>query len=69
MDQFKVCLKENAAIREAEEKLQRAREAKEAKEREKQVGQNHRILLNGVNCTGIKIRTNEQYGFKHGRLV
>ena len=42
MDQFKVCLKENAAIREAEEKLQRAREAKEAKEREKQVGKNHR---------------------------
>merc|ERR1719187_1863302 len=36
MEQFKVCLKENAAIREAEEKAQRAREAKEAREREKQ---------------------------------
>ena len=31
-----MCLKENAAIREAEEKAQRAREAKEAREREKQ---------------------------------
>ena len=36
MEQFKVCLKENVAIREAEEKAQRAREAKEAREREKQ---------------------------------
>ena len=36
LEQFKVCLKENAAIREAEEKAARAREAKEAKEREKQ---------------------------------
>jgi len=36
MEQFKVCLKENAALREAEEKAQRAKEAKEAKEREKE---------------------------------
>jgi len=35
LEQFKLCLKENAAIREAEEKAQRAREAKEAREREK----------------------------------